>query len=158
MIPCEYNSMLGRYHDGELTGAQRRQLEHHLGDCPPCSAELEQMQAMSHALRCGAAEIMPRASGEFLARLQSLGSNVESLKIIRFATRLTAAAAAILVAATIQWALHRQPAAPPNPGTATGPILGSDERVVLNPDSASETASTEPELDLISQELSGGRQ
>ncbi len=37
MIPCEFNSMLGRYHDGELTDAQRRQVDNHLRDCPPCA-------------------------------------------------------------------------------------------------------------------------
>lgn len=161
MVPCEFNTMLGRYHDGELTGAQRGQLEDHLHDCPPCAAELEQMQAMSLALRSGAAEVMPRASADFLARLQSLTSNVESLKIIRFVTRLTAAAAAILIAATLQWALHRQPA--PQQPAAAGPTLGNEERVVLNPDSAVASAAddgalSDPQLDLISQELSGGRQ
>src|ERR1700759_2736307 len=101
MSACEFNSLLGRYHDGELPSGQRRQLEEHLPGCAPCTGELDHLQQMSQSLRSGAADTFPRASNDFLFRLQALAPNVERTMIVRFVTRLTAAAAAILVLATV---------------------------------------------------------
>src|SRR5579862_8685828 len=103
MVPCEFNNMLGRYHDGELPATDRPAFEAHLPNCMSCTTELEQLRSIGQSLR--AAE-RPRASRDFVAQLESLASNVEDLSIIRFARRLTGIAAAILVAATIHWAMH----------------------------------------------------
>jgi len=178
MLTCELHITLGRYHDGELAAPQRRGMEEHLRECRQCAAELEQMRLISQTVRAGVAEVRPRASEDFLARLAALAPNVERQTVLRFVTRLTAAAAAILVAGSIAWLSGANPSAawlnrvnpwsahpvavtPPQPAVATA--LGPEERVVLDPESAvvsadSDSALTaEPQFDFISQELSGGR-
>jgi anti-sigma factor RsiW len=42
---------LGAYHDGELHGARRRQVEGHLQGCAECRAELEALQRLSVRLQ-----------------------------------------------------------------------------------------------------------
>jgi anti-sigma factor RsiW len=156
---CEFNILLSRYHDRELTETERTQVANHLRGCPSCAAELEQLQILSQSLRTGIADVMPRASAEFLARLEGLAPMVERQTVLRFVTRLTAAAAAILVAATVSWAVYRQAPAQ-NVGARVS--LNPEERVVLDPDSAvanaTEDASLipEPQSDFIPQELTGG--
>ena len=53
---CEFNILLSRYHDHELTEQRYSQVQAHLNSCPSCAAELEQMQAVSRSLREGARE------------------------------------------------------------------------------------------------------
>ena len=85
---------------------------------------------------------------------------VERQTVLRFVTRLTAAAAAILVAATVSWSVYRQP--PAQPADVLVSSLNSEERVVLDPDSAVANATEdaglfpEPQSDFIPQELTGG--
>jgi anti-sigma factor RsiW len=159
MVPCEFNSLLGRYHDGELTGDALAGFQRHLPACASCVAELEEMQVISHTLRAG---VMPTASAEFVGRLQELQSGVQDVTIVRFVRRLTAAAAAILVGATIFWSVRQQPTPIGGP-VVTAPT--ADERMVIDPDSAvamvtSEPtpAAVEPQLEQIALDLSGGRQ
>jgi len=42
---------LGAYHDGELHGHRRHQVEAHLAECATCRAELESLQALSALLQ-----------------------------------------------------------------------------------------------------------
>jgi anti-sigma factor RsiW len=42
---------LGAYHDGELEGSRRRQVEAHLQSCEGCRAELNQLRALAHLLQ-----------------------------------------------------------------------------------------------------------
>jgi anti-sigma factor RsiW len=44
------NQYLDEYYDDELSPARRRQVEAHLGGCPSCRAELEQMRRLSTLL------------------------------------------------------------------------------------------------------------
>src|SRR5665213_1757249 len=107
MMPCEFENMLGRYHDGELPQIQRASVESHLRECPSCAAVLEQLATISHTLQSAA---LPKASPLFLARLEALAERVEDMSAFRFVMRLTAAAAAIFIVATVQWSMHRTPA------------------------------------------------
>jgi anti-sigma factor RsiW len=157
MNACEFNSMLGRYHDGELSAGQYAQFEQHLAGCGECPAELEQLRAISRALR---AESMPHATAMFMARLESMASNVEDVTVVRFVRRLTAAAAAILLAATLQWSLHSPPAVQP---VAKGP--SSDETMIIDPETAANNAlpdnnslaSADAQFGPLASELTGGR-
>jgi anti-sigma factor RsiW len=162
MVGCEFNAMLGRYHDGELPIGKRAQFEQHLPACADCSAELEQMQSISQTLRAG---IRPRASADFLSRLESLASNVEDVMIMRFVRRLTAAAAAILVGATLLWALH---SAAPTPTIAVGPTPSTDERILIDPETAANTAANnampdnnlapaDAQFGALASDIAGGR-
>jgi anti-sigma factor RsiW len=157
MVPCEFNSMLGRYHDGELSAGERPAFEAHLPGCVPCTSELGQLRSMTMTLR---AEQMPRATREFVARLESLASNIEDMSILRFARRLTAVAAAILVAATIQWGLHAHPA-PPVAKVASETIAFADQPKILDPDAAtrdlgSDSSALTVDMGPIADAISGG--
>jgi anti-sigma factor RsiW len=158
MNVCEFNSLLGRYHDGELPSAQRTRLEQHLPGCGECSTELEQLQMIAQTLRAG---VRPRASAQFMARLESLGANVEDVIIMRFVRRLTAAAAAILVGATLLWATH---SSAPAPSVATVTPLSSDERIIIDPDAAAKDAMpdnnlapADAEFGALASDITGGR-
>jgi hypothetical protein len=47
---------LGAYHDGELSRARLRQVEHHLAGCAVCQAELEEIKDLSFLLQAAAPE------------------------------------------------------------------------------------------------------
>ena len=149
MSSCEMNNWLGRYHDGRLSLAQAEQFERHLADCAVCPSELQQLRLISQTLRSAD---LPKASPAFIARLEALSENIPDAMVWRFATRLTAAAAAILIAATCQWAMHRSTA----PQTVAD--LAPEERVIIDPESAIPAAAetTTAQADLISFDLSGG--
>ncbi|HWE00943.1 MAG TPA: zf-HC2 domain-containing protein [Tepidisphaeraceae bacterium] len=154
MAPCEFEKILGRYLDGELPQAQRARVEIHLRDCASCAAELDQLAAISRTLRLAP---LPRASGAFLARLEALADRVEDVSAFRFVIRLTAAAAAIFIVATVQWSLHRTPALQPTVTTA----YSSTEKAMIDPESAipavASNSAADPQLDFIVQGLTGGR-
>ena len=56
MVDCENPVRLDAYHDGELSPAERSDVEAHLRDCPSCAAELAAMQGISGAF----ADVTPR--------------------------------------------------------------------------------------------------
>ena len=154
MSPCEFNELLTRYYDGELPLAQRRDFEAHLAACVPCSDELEQLGALSRSLRS-----MPtiHADSQFLARLDALADRVEDVGIVRFVLRLTAAAAAILMVASVQMAWHRQSVQPTSVQTVA--TLTASEKVIVDPESAVSVNENAGEVQVASlfQDLTGGR-
>jgi anti-sigma factor RsiW len=154
MMPCEFENMLSRYHDGELSEPERAGVENHVRECASCAVELEQLQAISHTLQSA---VVPKASPLFLARLEALAERVEDVSAFRFVMRLTAAAAAIFIVATVQWSLHRTP-------TIQAPVttaFSSTEKAMIDPESAipsvASNTAADPQLDFIVQGLSGGR-
>ena len=155
MSSCEFDDLLTRYYDGELPSAQRRDFESHLARCLPCSGELEQFRALSRSLR-SAPTI--HADSQFMARLEGLAERVDDVGVMRFVTRLTAAAAAILLAASVQLAFHRQtvPSATPAQAVAT---LSAAEKVIVDPESAVSISESPDEVQVSSmiQDLTGGR-
>lgn len=165
MCGPEQSLTIARYFDGRLGAAAAAEVEAHLPGCADCAAELAQLRALSAALRSAP---LPRASAEFVARLQDLAQEVPELSIMPFVRRLTAMAAAILVFASVHWSLHRLPTAPGTRVTAV-PIalhdeLAPEERVIVDPEyavatteSTSSASAAEAQLDYISQNLSGGR-
>ncbi len=59
-MPEHVKEWLSAYSDGELRGNRLRQVENHLGKCPECLAELEQLQSLSNLLH----EAIP--TGDFM--------------------------------------------------------------------------------------------
>ncbi len=163
MSECEFSKMLSRFHDSELLPEQGRIVETHLRDCAVCSAELEQLQIMSQSLRAQAVA-NPKASSQFLARLDALADGVEDRVIYRFVMRLTAAAAAVLLAATVHWTLLRMHAPAPMQTVGTPIALAPDERMVIDPDSnvptpgSDVTLASDASSDSLVPGLSGDRQ
>jgi anti-sigma factor RsiW len=105
------------YHDGELSVAQREEVERHLAGCPACADRLEQLRAMSAAF---AAVERPKLSQIAAARLQR---QVEELirggrgerERMRIVWRCAAAAACIVLAGSVWLSQTPKPAeaAPP---------------------------------------------
>jgi anti-sigma factor RsiW len=96
MADCDMNSMLSAYYDGELSPQEQQRVQMHLHYCHECAAELERMRVLSAAL---SALAIPEPSVDFVGRLQEQGARVEQTVLVRFARRLTAVAAAVLMLA-----------------------------------------------------------
>jgi len=63
---------LGAYHDGELEGSRRQQVEAHLQSCEGCRAELNRLRALAHLLQASPllAELTPPERFVSQVRLQ----------------------------------------------------------------------------------------
>ena len=61
---------LGAYHDGELRGFARAEVEAHLAACPRCRRDLNDLDALTDALRAlPQVEPSPEIHGALLARV-----------------------------------------------------------------------------------------
>lgn len=115
METCPYSLQLSAYHDGELSEAQRRQVEQHLDShCPACAVELQQWQRLSSLLALAPALRLPVAAREELYKLAPV---VREAGFIRLAEWTTALAASVLVAVSA-WMVVGHKAATPTPQLA----------------------------------------
>src|SRR5690349_25121378 len=96
MVDCGNRVRLDAYHDGELSPAERSDVEAHLRDCPACAADLAAMRRMSGAF----ADAAPREpSHEQLLRLaRSVRAEPAGGRMLLRLFRGTAVAAAVLLA------------------------------------------------------------
>jgi anti-sigma factor RsiW len=112
---------LHAHHDGELTAQARATVEAHLASCAACRDQLEGLRRVSQAVRSAAMSPVPAgAIGEWMR----VGRRVDDRRVLRLAGAMTAAAAAVLVAATLSLVMQRADAAP---------VLGDWEAAVLGP-------------------------
>jgi len=108
MVDCEHRVRLDAYHDGELSPAERSDVEAHLRDCPSCAAELAAMRGISGAF----AEATPRepSYGQLLQLARSVRAEPSDARSdARMLLRLfrgTAVAAAVLLACTLAAAVY----------------------------------------------------
>ena len=95
MVDCEDRVRLDAYHDGELSPAERSDVEAHLRDCPSCVAELAAIRGMSSAF----ADAAPRGpSHERLLQLaRSVRAGPSDARMLLRLFRGTAVAAAVLL-------------------------------------------------------------
>src|SRR5258706_10955158 len=104
MVDCENRVRLDAYYDGEISPAQRLDVEAHLRDCPSCAAELAAIRRMSGAF----ADTTPREPSH--EQLLQLARNVRvELSDARMLLRLfrgTAVAAAVLLACALAGAVY----------------------------------------------------
>src|SRR3954447_9480789 len=99
MVDCENRVRLDAYHDGELSPAERSDVDAHLRDCPSCAAELAAIRGMSGAF----ADTTPREpSHEQLLQLAAIvrAEPADARMLLRL-FRGTAVAAAVLLACTL---------------------------------------------------------
>lgn len=155
MNDCIQSQQLSRYHDGQLMPAERQAFAAHLQHCPACRDELAELVAISRALRSLA---LPTATDALRNRAAALGQFIEETTLMRLVRRMTAVAAALLVAALLHWAMLR-PAAPVVASTQ----LSEQETALLDPESAgvvpvSDAAPLDAQADPLIQTLAGGRQ
>ena len=106
-----------------------------------------------------------KASQQFIARLEAAGGTESKIRrCCGFVTRLTAAAAVILLAATLQWSFHRMNTTSPAQPIATPLALAPDEQMVIDPDSnvpspgGDVSSAIETQFDVLPPVLSGDRQ
>jgi anti-sigma factor RsiW len=94
-MTCEKAAQIHAYHDGELPPAEREAVEAHLRGCAACGELLEDLRRVSE-LVAGApmAGISPIA----IARLEKSFYAARDRGVLRVASWLTAAAAAVLLA------------------------------------------------------------
>ena len=99
MVDCENRIRLDAYHDGELSPAERSDVEAHLHDCPSCAAELAAIRRMSAAF---ADATPPEPSREQLLRLaRSVRAEPSDARMLLRLFRGTAVAAAVLLACAL---------------------------------------------------------
>src|SRR3954452_12537825 len=104
MVDCENRIRLGAYHDGELSPAERSDVEAHLRDCPSCVAELAAIRRTSGAF----ADTTPREpSREQLSQLpRSVRAEPSDARMLLRLFRGTAVAAAVLLACGLAGAAY----------------------------------------------------
>ncbi len=93
---CDQTDQVHLYHDGELPAAEREALEAHLRECGECAALLKELRGLSRLFDAAPmAQIEPSA----LQRLRDARYVLPDAGVLKIAGWLTAAAAAVLVAA-----------------------------------------------------------
>jgi anti-sigma factor RsiW len=97
---CERSEQVHRYHDGELPAGERDALEAHLKSCGQCSGLLGELQSMSRIL---SAAPMAAISNDAMQRIRAARYVLPEAGVLRIAGWLTAAAAAVLLAALPIW-------------------------------------------------------
>ena len=104
MVDCENQVRLDAYHDGELSPAERSDVEAHLRDCPSCAAELTAIRRTSGAF----ADTTPREpSHQQLLRLaRSVRAEPSDARMLLRLFRGTAVAAAVLLACALAGAVY----------------------------------------------------
>jgi len=104
MVDCGNRVRLDAYHDGELSPAERSDVEAHLRDCPACAADLAAMRRMSGAF----ADAAPREpSHEQLLRLaRSVRAEPAGGRMLLRLFRGTAVAATVLLACALAAAVY----------------------------------------------------
>ena len=104
MVDCENLVRLDAYHDGELSPAERTDVEAHLRDCPSCAAELTAMRRMS----AGFSAAPPRGpSHEQLVWLaRSVRAEPPEARMLLRLFRGTAVAAAVVLACSLAGAAY----------------------------------------------------
>src|SRR5258706_16379584 len=104
MVDCENRVRLDAYYDGEISPAQRLDVEAHLRDCPLCAAKLAAIRRMSGAF----AGTPPREpSHEQLLQLaRSVRAEPSDARMLLRLFRGTAVAAAVLLACALAGAVY----------------------------------------------------
>jgi anti-sigma factor RsiW len=104
MVDCEDRVRLDAYHDGELSPAERSDVEAHLRDCPSCAAELAAIRRMSGAFAEGTP---PEPSHEQLSQLaRSVRAERSNARMLLRLFRGTAVAAAVLLGCALAGAVY----------------------------------------------------
>jgi len=133
MSECKYIRRISAYFDNEVPPDERRFLERHLGECHACAQELERLGALRSFLQ---AAKTPELPPETLRRLHRACALAPARGLVRLATRLTLAAAAVL-AISFGWLWQTDVARPPGPGSD---VLWQTMSATLEPEADAETS------------------
>ncbi len=97
-MDCDRAAQVHAYHDDALAPSQRVALETHLETCADCRELRADLRCLSNLI---AAASLAAMSPETMARLSTSGRGARDRGLLRIASWLTAAAAAILVGALL---------------------------------------------------------
>jgi anti-sigma factor RsiW len=109
---CDRIEYIHRYHDGELSPADREAAEAHIQDCADCRRALAELQSLSSLITAAPLAGMPSGVA---VRYDQCRRAARERGVLRLAGWLTAAAAGVLIGAL----LNSYPAGPeavPPPG------------------------------------------
>jgi len=102
-MACNQSQLVQRYHDGELSVEKRAVVESHLRDCGDCRDLLAHLVSLSSKLRAAPlVDIRPMT----VARIRQSWRKAQDRSVLRLAEWMSAAAAAILIAAILTWPGH----------------------------------------------------
>jgi anti-sigma factor RsiW len=136
-MDCERSNQVHLYHDGELSAGERDALEAHLKACGDCQALLNDLRSMSRML---AVAPMVDAPADAMNRIRAARYVVPDAGVLKIAGWLTAAAAAVLLAALPVWRQERQDRTTVVPAVASADVL---DTVAVNPPSDPDTGRTD---------------
>ncbi|HZZ41481.1 MAG TPA: zf-HC2 domain-containing protein [Tepidisphaeraceae bacterium] len=97
MNSCEQNQNIDAYLDGELSPSARTQFEQHLALCAICARELARLRRLSATV----ASYRPTLSADALERIHEAVAQTWDMGIIRLARRISAVAAAVVLAGSL---------------------------------------------------------
>jgi anti-sigma factor RsiW len=95
---CKQIEQIHAYHDGELAPAQVAAVEAHLNDCGDCRALLGDLRRVSQLVAAAPLAEMPAHA---MKRMQQTWWAAQERGVLRVASWLTAAAAAVIFAAVL---------------------------------------------------------
>jgi anti-sigma factor RsiW len=95
---CERAHDIHAYHDGELSPAKVAAIEAHLRDCAACAELLAELRQLSQLVAAAPMVDMPPAA---MKRMQQAWWAAQDRGVLRVASWLTAAAAAVILAAVM---------------------------------------------------------
>lgn len=121
MTECDVQ-ILGAYHDGELSEADKRRVGQHLATCAVCSAELEQLREISHLF---ADQVPSDLTKDELDRVHSAVDSAADRPIFRMFGAISTIAASLLI---VSWAwMSELPNQTSSPGDTTRTVALSPE-------------------------------
>ncbi len=149
MSACHGLEKIALYHDGRLSLSEQRDVEAHLLICSECANELEDLELISKEFKSAR---LPGASPGLVDRLHSRAADLDQILLTRFVARLSAIAAAALVAIGICLSFFGR-----NPVSSRA-ALASWEQSAIAPDLNGSSSSTQGQfVEFVAQDLSGGR-
>jgi anti-sigma factor RsiW len=95
---CEQSVQIHRYHDGDLSALERAQVQAHLRSCAECQELLADLENLSHMFATvPLPEMTTRAMNRMEGSFWAAAKQAQDRSVRRFASWLTAAAAAVLL-------------------------------------------------------------
>lgn len=99
-MSCEKTTQIHRLYDGEISPGERLVVEAHAASCPECARLLAELRGITRLIAGAHAAPLPAGLRD---RLQNRVPRSEDRSVMRIASGLTAAAAAILLAVVLTW-------------------------------------------------------
>jgi anti-sigma factor RsiW len=141
-MACDRTAQVHAYHDGRLPAGDRAALESHFATCDECARLLADVRAVSKLVTSAS---LPPVSSATLARYRKAWNLARQRGILRIASWMTAAAAAVLVGSLTFWPAHDRSTTE----IASAPSSANWEAVAIMPPPAADRSATDRADDLV---------